>query len=72
MYGKLLPCSVCSIVRREGGVRRVDFCTRRKKADMKVGRSFWRSNMNYSVTKGSLLAIFNKEMQLNTELFPKK
>lgn len=28
--------------------------------------------MNYSVTKGSLLAIFNKEMQLNTELFPKK
>lgn len=35
------------------------------------GKKPWRSNKDYSVTKGRLLAIFNIVMQLNTELFPK-
>lgn len=35
------------------------------------GEKLWRSNMDYSVTKGSLLAMFDIEMQLNSELFPK-
>lgn len=62
---KLLPCSVCSIVgeRRAsqlggGGGKLKSLCTRWK-ADMTTERNFWdTSNTDYSVTKGSLPAIF--------------